>query len=178
MRLPFDSTLPAASGGRRLAVRGRNALPGDLAVVASWVRSGRECESWAGPRIHFPPQLPQLAAQIEMEEAINVALDDEHGLVAFGQALPRGPRRAHLARIIVRPGSRRCGAGRALVEALLARAEAAGFALATLYVYSDNAAAAALYSRLGFRPAERPREDPPSSGVVFMQRAVDPFGRA
>jgi ribosomal protein S18 acetylase RimI-like enzyme len=148
----------------------------DLAVVATWVGSQRECELWAGPRVPFPLQPSALAAQIEMADALNVALDDEQGLAAFGQALPRGPGRAHLARVIVRPGVRGRGFGRALVEALLARAEAAGLTLVTLNVFSDNAAATGLYSGLGFRRAERPPEDPPSSGMWFMQRDVGPAG--
>ena len=155
----------------------RSAAPDDLTVVAAWVESQRECELWAGPRVPFPLQPSALAAQIEMADAVNVALDDEEGLAAFGQVLPRGPGRAHLARVIVRPGARRRGLGRVLVEALLARAEAAGFTLVTLYVFSDNAAAARLYSGLGFRRAERPPQDPPSSGVWFMQRRVGPMSQ-
>jgi [ribosomal protein S18]-alanine N-acetyltransferase len=157
-----------------VSLRSRSAVPDDLAVVAAWVGSQRDCELWAGPRIPFPLQPSALATQIEMADAFNVALDDEQGLAAFGQALPRGPGRAHLARVIVRPSARRHGLGRALVEALLARAEAAGLTLVTLCVFTDNAAAIRLYSRLGFRRAERPPEDPPSSGVWFMQRAVGP----
>jgi ribosomal protein S18 acetylase RimI-like enzyme len=74
----------------------------------------------------------------------------------------------------VRPDARRRGLGRTLVEALLARAEAADLPLVTLYVYSDNAAATQLYADLGFRRSERPPEDPPSSGSWFMQRVVGP----
>ena len=157
-----------------VSLRSRSAVSDDLAVVAAWVGSQRECELWAGPRVHFPIRPSALAEQIEMAQAVNVALDDEQGLAAFGQVLPRGPGRAHLARVIVRPGARRSGFGRALVEALLVRAEAAGVTLVTLNVFSDNAAATRLYSGLGFRRAERPPEDPPSSGVWFMQRDVGP----
>ncbi len=160
-----------------VSLNSRSAAPDDLAVVAAWVGSQRECELWAGPRVPFPLQPSALAAQIEMADAVNVALDDEQGLAAFGQALHRGQGRAHLARVIVRPGVRRRGLGRALVEALLAHAEAAGLTLVTLYVFSDNAAAIRLYSGLGFRRAERPPEDPPSSGVWFMQRSVGPARR-
>ena len=172
LRLRFGSHTSGV--GKVVSVRSRSALPEDLAVVASWVGSRRECELWAGPRVPYPLQPSELAAQIEMADAINVALDDELGLAAFGQAIPRGSGRAHLARIIVRPDARRRGLGRTLVEALLARAEAADLPLVTLYVYSDNAAATQLYADLGFRRSERPPEDPPSSGSWFMQRVVGP----
>jgi ribosomal protein S18 acetylase RimI-like enzyme len=165
--------LGAGSGaGKVISVQCRDAVPADLAVVAPWVGSRRECERWAGPRIPYPLQLSALAVQIEMAEAVNVVLEDEQGIAAFGQALARGPGRAHLGRIIVRPDARRRGLGRILIAALLARAEAAGRPLATLYVYRDNAAAIRLYTSLGFRRSARPPEDPPSSGVWFMQRVA------
>jgi phosphinothricin acetyltransferase len=164
--------MDAAVTAERSRHRVRDAVPADLAVVAPWVGSRRECELWAGPRVPFPLKVSALAAQIEMAEAINVAIEDKQGIAAFGQALARGPGRAHLGRIIVRPDARRRGLGRILIKALLARAEAAGRPLATLYVYSDNAAAIRLYASLGFRRSERPPEDPPSSGVWFMQRVA------
>lgn len=153
-------------------MRSRDATPADLGVVVSWVNSQRECELWAGPSIPFPLEPSALSAQLDLRRAANVALDDEHGLVAFGQALPRSPGRAHLARVIVRPNARGRGIGKQLVQALLARAVEAGLSLVTLNVYSDNAAAATLYADLGFRRAERPPDDPASLGTWFMRRSI------
>jgi ribosomal protein S18 acetylase RimI-like enzyme len=110
-----------------------------------------------------------------MAGAANVALDDELGLAGFGQALPMSPRRTHLARVIVRPDVRGQGIGRALVETLLSRAAETGAAVATLNVYRDNAAAAALYTSLGFARAERPSGEPPSHDTWFMQRSLGPL---
>ena len=107
-------------------MRSREATPGDLEVVTSWIGSQRECALWAGPNVRFPLHTAALPAQIGMADAINVALDDARGLVAFGQVLYRAPGRAHLARVIVRPDARTHGVGRSLVEVLLGRAEAAG----------------------------------------------------
>ncbi|HXA72425.1 MAG TPA: GNAT family N-acetyltransferase [Stellaceae bacterium] len=53
----------------------------------------------------------------------------------------------------VAPGARRRGAGRALLEDLLARARALGVASLTLEVAEDNAGALALYAKLGFEHA-------------------------
>jgi ribosomal protein S18 acetylase RimI-like enzyme len=152
----------------------RNAMPSDLDVVTSWIGSQRECALWAGPTVPFPLDPLALPAQIDMAGAINVALDDEQGLAAFGQALPRAPGRAHLARVIVRPDARRHGLGRALVEALLSRAGEARLSRATLNVYSDNAAATTLYSDLGFERVERPPGESLSPGTWFMQRGIGP----
>jgi ribosomal-protein-alanine N-acetyltransferase len=154
--------------------RSRNAVHADLEVVAAWIESQRECALWAGPTVAFPLELSALPDQIGMSGAINVALDDDQGLVAFGQVVPRPPDRAHLARVIVRPIARRRGLGRVLVEALLARAEGAGLSRVTLNVYRDNIAAAALYAELGFACGERPDGDPAPSDVWFMQRSIGP----
>jgi diamine N-acetyltransferase len=142
--------------------------------VATWIESARDCERWAGPRVSYPLDLDQLAAQIAMDDALNVALLDEGGLVGFGQALPRGCERAHLTRIIVRPDARGVGLGRELTQALLDRAAAAGMTTATLYVYRDNAGATHLYEALGFEQAASPPGEQPSPDTLFMRRAVRP----
>ena len=149
-------------------------MPSDLEVVTSWIGSQCERALWAGPTVPFPLDPAALPEQIDMAGAINVALDDEQGLAAFGQALLRAPGRAHLARVIVRPDARGRGVGKALVEALLSRAGEARLSLATLNVYSDNAAAATLYSDLGFDRVERPPGDSSSPGTWFMQRSIGP----
>jgi [ribosomal protein S18]-alanine N-acetyltransferase len=164
---------PTSGVGRVVSSRSRNAVSADLEVVASWIASQRECELWAGPTVPFPLERSALPDQIGMAGAINVALDDDQGIVAFGQIVPRPPDRAHLARVIVRPGARRRGLGRVLVETLLARAEVAGLSQVTLNVYRDNVAAAALYAELGFARGERPDGDPASPGIWFMQRSID-----
>jgi ribosomal protein S18 acetylase RimI-like enzyme len=153
-------------------VRIRDAVPADLTVVASWITTRRECALWAGPGVPFPLELPALATQIGMAGAIDVALEDAQGLAAFGQAHPRPPGRAHLARVVVRPDARGRGAGRALVEALLCRAAAAGLSVVTLNVYRENRAAVALYTALGFVRAERPPGDSTLPDNWFMQRGL------
>ena len=46
--------------------------------------------------------------------------------------------------------------------------------MVTLYVYRDNAAAATLYSDLGFVRAERPPGDSSSPDSWFLQRSIGP----
>jgi len=79
-------------------VCGRDATLADLEVVVSWIGSQRECELRAGPGIPFPVEPGTLPAEIDMPGALNVALEDEHGLATFGRALPRSPGRAQAAR--------------------------------------------------------------------------------
>lgn len=58
---------------------------------------------------------------------------------------------AQLYELAVHPAARRDGVGRALMTALLARAERAGCARMTLEVAQDNMAAIQLYTSAGFR---------------------------
>ena len=150
----------------------REATPADLVAAAAWVTTAAECERWAGPDITFPVEQDALMREAEFGAGRNVALEDGEGLVAFGQALPRAGGRMHLARVIVRPGARGRGVGRALVEALLARARESSASLVTLNVYRDNAAAIGLYEAFGFRRPQRPGRDTRSPSSVPMELRV------
>jgi [ribosomal protein S18]-alanine N-acetyltransferase len=149
----------------------RDAAPADVAVVATWIGSARECERWAGSRLPYPLQLDRLPEQLDMDMAISLVVVDDEGLAAFGQVLPVEPERAHLARLIVRPDARGTGVGRALCRALLHRAVEAGLSSATLYVRRDNAEAVRLYESLGFRRAVDPARHT-SAETWFMRRSL------
>jgi len=151
---------------RELTVR--DATTADLEVVATWVRTAEECLLWAGPAVSFPVEPGVLAGEIEFEEADDLALADEAGVAAFGQLVWRPKRRAHLARVIVRPDARGRGAGRALVRALLERASASGARTATLNVYAENEAARRLYEAAGFSVAGQPRGQACPHGALVM----------
>jgi ribosomal protein S18 acetylase RimI-like enzyme len=151
-------------------MRFRDSAAADLEIVATWVRTQRECELWAGPRVKFPLDVGVLRDQFDLEKAVSVSGLDERGLAAFGQLLAKSPQRLHLARVIVRPDARGCGAGRSLLGELLLRAAVAPQARVSLYVNRTNEAAIALYESLGFRHAARPVEDPPSATSWYMER--------
>ena len=85
----------------------------------------------------------------------NVVVAHEHErLIGFG-IMDYADDTAHLALMGVQPTHRRCGVGRALVEWLLACAEAAGIACIRLEARADNTGGLAFYERLGFEPAGR-----------------------
>jgi len=155
--------------------RPREATPADLLTAAAWATTASECARWAGPDVSFPAEPDALVRQTEFHAGRNVALEDDDGLVAFGQVLPRAVGRVHLARVVVRPDARGRGVGRALVEALLARARESGASLVTLNVYRDNEAALALYADVGFRRSEQPGRDARSSPSVAMELRFDPM---
>ncbi|MBZ2199464.1 GNAT family N-acetyltransferase [Occultella gossypii] len=82
------------------------------------------------------------------------AADDHGDLIAVGSLHELASGAPHLAGIVVHTDHRGRGIGRALTAALTRRAiEAVG--VATLGVYSDNAAALAVYAGLGYRSAHR-----------------------
>jgi GrpB-like predicted nucleotidyltransferase (UPF0157 family)/ribosomal protein S18 acetylase RimI-like enzyme len=150
----------------------RRGTSADLEAVASWVRTRRECELWAGARFDFPRDLGALASQLGIDTADSVCVLDERELTAFGQLFPKSPERVHLMRVIVKPSARRRGFGRALVCELLRRAEGR-YARVSLNVNRGNPAAIALYESLGFRRADRPTGDLPSPGSWYMELALD-----
>jgi ribosomal-protein-alanine N-acetyltransferase len=96
-----------------------------------------------------------------------VARDASGALVGF--ALGRSAAdELEVLLVAVAPGARRRGVGRALVEALLARANAT---TAHLEVRASNAAAIGLYERVGFVAAgRRPRYYEGREDAVTMRR--------
>lgn len=79
---------------------------------------------------------------------------------------------AEILTLAVRPGCRRRGIGRALLEAALASAREAGATAMFLEVAADNEAAAALYATAGFGEVGRRRRYYPGGGDARVLRAA------
>jgi ribosomal-protein-alanine N-acetyltransferase len=101
-----------------------------------------------------------------------VALDNDAviGYIGLLFVLDEG----YISNVAVSPAYRRQGVGRALIEALLQRAEKLGLSFVTLEVRASNTAAQALYADCGFLVAglrrsyyEGPRED-----AVLMTKTI------
>jgi putative acetyltransferase len=127
----------------------------------------REYAAWLGPEGWFTDLEAELAALPGGYEALLVARRDGKavGCVAL-KPLPDG--RCEMKRLYVRPDARGSGAGRALVEASIARARELGYALMRLDTLPTMDAARALYLSLGFRPVDR-YNDNPIDGVLFFE---------
>ena len=147
----------------------RAATIADLEDVVSWIPTARDCELWAGWRVTFPIDRPSLPAAIGFTESNAFSLIDGETLVAFGQLVRKNRRRAHLARLIVKPGLRGKGHGEALVRALLKRARLESFGIVSLNVDSANLPAVSLYLKMGFVEATRPPDEPESAGARYME---------
>jgi ribosomal protein S18 acetylase RimI-like enzyme len=147
----------------------RAATLSDLTVIASWIASARECELWAGRRVRFPIDHAGLPEAIGFAETNSFSLQDTDEVVAFGQLVARGASRAHLARVIVAPRHRSHGFGEILVRELTAKARRNWFERISLNVDEANPPAISLYSKLGFRDATRPVNEPESPRSLYME---------
>ena len=103
-------------------------------------------------------------------ERYPVIVAEEGGeVIGWGRLAPWSPRRAYARTaensVYVRKDARGRGAGRALLEALLARARAAGISVILARVADGNPASLRLHEALGFRP------------VGTMRRVGEKFGR-
>lgn len=76
-------------------------------------------------------------------------VEDEGGIIGY-QLTTGGGRRAHLARLAVHPSVQGRGAGRALLNDLLARLTRHGIYGLTVNTQDDNAASLNLYQKMGF----------------------------
>jgi ribosomal protein S18 acetylase RimI-like enzyme len=81
------------------------------------------------------------------------------GVARFG-ADPQDPARGHVFSLYVHPDSQGLGLGRALLEAAVQRLAEAGHRAATLWVFADNTAARAFYTRQGWTPDGAARTEP------------------
>lgn len=147
----------------------RRPTPADYVHLASWIGDADACRLWAGPLVPFPFVARELPKLLALDGGVSFCLGGADAEpLGFGQYWPRIDGSAHLLRIIVSPLRRGEGLGRELCNQLIARAADAGATSVTLNVYPENAAAVALYERLGFRLDEsRPMRD-----SLFMRLPV------
>ena len=149
----------------------REARPGDLEVVASWLHSDADCQLWAGHRVSFPVDLAVLPRAIEWEASDSWSVTADRSVVAFGQLVPKPERRLHLARVIAAPERRGEGLGRLISAHLLETALSRRPSVVSLNVARENEPAVNLYRSLGFIDAKRP-PDEPESASAYMEHAA------
>jgi len=130
----------------------------------------REYFAWLGPEGWFTDIEAELTALPDGYDAILLARDGEE-IVGSVALRPLEDGACEMKRLYVRPSARGSGAGRALVEASIARARELGYATMRLDTLPRMDAARALYLSLGFRSIER-YNDNPIDGVLFFEREL------
>ncbi len=131
----------------------RPATLADVATALSWSPTHEALRRWAGSTVRWPATVETLWADINNADATTFALESpERGMVGFGQVRYREQTFGHLARVIISPHHRGLGLGRALCLALMREAPRLhAISAYSLYVFTDNPNAMALYRTLGFQ---------------------------
>jgi putative acetyltransferase len=144
-----------------------DAGPADVVTLRALFR---EYSTSLGEQGCFPDFEEELGALPGGYEVLLVARIDgtTMGCVALKQ-LADGA--CEMKRLYVRSAARGSGTGRALVEAVIARARDRGFRVMRLDTLPTMDAARAIYLSLGFRPIER-YNDNPIAGVLFFELAL------
>jgi len=138
-------------------------LPGDDEPLISWVHSPDELFLFAGPSLTWPLDSGQLDLIRLRPDAIAWTAVLAPAMTPVGHielVLGNQPGAGLIARVIIDPARRRQGWGRALLTAALDAARQRHLRIVELRVSRHNAAAIALYTELGFGPADSANDDP------------------
>ena len=134
----------------------RDALPGDIDAIEMIENL---CFSIPWTHSQLESCLPDERHELIVFESAENSVGGYIGMICV---LDEG----YITNVAVDPAMRRLGIGRALVEAMLARAEKRRMSFVTLEAREHNEAALALYTSMGFVRVglrkgyyERPRED-------------------
>ena len=147
----------------------REAQSSDYAAIAGWLPDASTTLRWAGPTVHFPFTPAELEVQVQVAGGVSYVLVNNLDSVAFGQFWILAPGAVHLGRLIVGPGHRSRGFGRALCSQLITVAVGiTGARGVSLRVNRDNLVARNLYSSLEFQEVPAESDDQ----VLFLKRML------
>lgn len=148
--------------------------PAELAMVAQLFH---EYAEWLGDRIclhDFTTEMRGFPAPYKPPAgALFLARDGDEAVGAVG-IRPLGPEICEMKRLFVRPEARGRGLGRALAEASLAWARAAGYDAMRLDTLVSLDAARALYESLGFVTIPAYNPNPPDRVLFFEKKLRAP----
>jgi [ribosomal protein S18]-alanine N-acetyltransferase len=122
------------------------------------------------------PWSPTAFAELLSQPGVILEVEDQ-GFILVRVALDE----AEILTLAVHPEARRAGIGARLTQAAAARAAMEGAERLHLEVAEDNAAARALYSRLGFKTVGRRRryyarpEEPAVDALLLVLNLVEPL---
>ena len=130
-----------------------------LAALMGWVPDADSTRNWAGTKFRHPFTAATFREDIKADQPSFSLVGPDAELLGFGQYYLRAGR-CHLARLIVSPHHRGRGLGAVLVRELCRRG-CAGLEVTgcSLFVFSHNRPAVALYRRLGFTEVPYPGEE-------------------
>lgn len=162
----------------------RPAEPRDTEAVAAIYNHGiAERQATFETRARRPHEV---AAWLEEGRPFLVAADEDGTVLGFARVSPYSVRKAYAGvgehAIYVAEDARRRGAGKALLEALAAAAEHAGYHKLTSRVFTTNAASLALHRAAGFTEVgiqrHHGRLDGEWKDTVLVERLLGDAARA
>lgn len=161
---------------RRVVVDGWTLAPAaddDFDDVMTWFPDAESVDRWAGPKFRFPFTRDSFIEDCRIDEMDSYVLRNPDGQrAAFGQSYERTGR-GHLARLVVNPLLRRRGAGRRLVEMIIASLdERHAYDEYSLFVYRDNTPAYRCYVSLGFAVTDYPEGAVMADRCYFLTKTI------
>ena len=111
----------------------------DFDEVMTWFPDAASVDRWGGPDFRFPFTRETFIEDCRIDAMESYVLNSPDGRrAAFGQSYERTGR-GHLARLVVNPAMRRQGAGKRLIQLIIASLETQhDYAEYSLFVYRHN----------------------------------------
>lgn len=143
----------------------------DFDELMSWFPDAASVNIWGGPKFRYPFTSETFREDCHAGEMASFSLRNAgRQFAAFGQAYERDGR-GHLARLVSNPGLRRQGAGRQLIDSMIAALEQShDYDEYSLFVYRDNLPAYRCYLSLGFVVQDYPEGAPMPDACYFLMR--------
>ena len=153
------------------------ATEADFDEVMTWFSDAASVDRWAGPSFRYPFTRQTFIEDCRTDIAESCALRNPGGqLAAFGQTCERTGR-GHLLRLVVNPLLRRQGAGRRLIQMLIASLEERhDYDEYSLFVYRDNIPAYHCYLSLGFTVTDYPEDGLLADKCYFLTKTTTRSG--
>ena len=147
------------------------AADSDIDEIMSWFPDAASVDIWGGPGFRFPFSTESFRKDLRVDLMAGWALRAPDGvLAAFGQSYERDGR-GHLARLVVNPDMRGRGAGKRLIQLMIAALEASrGYDEYSLFVYRHNEPAYRCYRSLGFGVVDYPEDAAMPDKCFFLTR--------
>jgi len=144
----------------------------EIDEVMRWFPDAESVNIWGGPNFRFPFTGKTFREDCRLDLMLSWVLRNAQGqLAAFGQAYERDGR-GHLARLVSNPRLRRQGAGKKLIEMIIALLEKTqAYDEYSLFVFRDNVPAYQCYLSLGFVVQDYPDDAPMPEKCYFLTRA-------
>jgi ribosomal protein S18 acetylase RimI-like enzyme len=144
----------------------------DFDEVMTWFPDAASVDRWGGPGFRYPFTRDSFVedCRIDVMDSYVLTSPDKQR-AAFGQSYERTGR-GHLARLVVNPLLRRQGAGRRLIEMIIASLERRhAYDEYSLFVYRNNTPAYECYVSLGFAVTDYPEDAAMPDKCFFLTRA-------